>query len=323
MIDSQKLFRNYFDDVHIIPSRLGNFASDVLNHLIAANTSSQYNALISLLQPVLNKYLAEQDNVDTSLNIQKGATLTNNQVIAQFKTTMSTEEPFVARALGGKDTSAYLQFYPRGLSDYNKPSKTSMPVLTNRVNVAATANAAALGATLTATLQAFEASWASSRNSQQQQMGTVDDNRSGRSDAGNALALALITVIHSIGAMFPGNVKECSAIFNFNLLFAHTKHKHRNYAATLLPTQTLQVLNRTFTDTATLTIRNPDDNAPFVIWLAATAGEAPPQNAPLTVQPGQAHQLKPSQLGNLANTFLLVHNSSEVNEGAYEVEVVG
>jgi hypothetical protein len=42
----------------------------------------------------------------------------------------------------------------------------------------------------------------------------------------------------------------------------------------------------------------------------------------LILQPGSTADVKPSDLGNLANTFLLVKNTSEVNEGAYEVVVV-
>jgi hypothetical protein len=46
----------------------------------------------------------------------------------------------------------------------------------------------------------------------------------------------------------------------------------------------------------------------------------PPAEA-LQIQPGHAANVKPSNLGPLANPFLQVKNLSEVNEGAYEVVI--
>ena len=322
MLHSGRIFENFFDDSKIIPSRLSNFASDTLNNLIANNSTNEYDALIALLTPLLTNFQGEIGEVDSSLNLQKGLTLTTDEFIKQFADTMSSEEPFIARAVGGKGTPAYLEFYPHGVSEYSAVIKTNMPILTDRVNVAAAAHAAELGSTLTATLQAFEANWKLSRDKQQQQMGAVDTNRAERSANRQALELGLITAVHTIAAKFPGDVQQCLKFFQFNLLFAQTKHKHKNYSGSVAADATVEVLNRLFTDTATITIRNPDDNAGIFVWLAP-APNAPMPSAALEILPGNAHEVKPSQLGPLANPFLLVHNSSGVNEGAFEVEVVG
>ncbi len=322
MQQSEKLFENLFDDKNIIPSRLSNFASDTLNNLTANNGGGSYTALISLLTPLITNFQGEIGEVDTSLNIQKGSTLTVDEFIKVFSDTMSSEEPFIARTLGGKGTAAYLEFYPQGVSEYTKPAKINMQTFTDRVNTAATAHAAQLGATLTATLQAFSPNWKNTRDKQQQQMGTVDTNRTERSTNRTALELGLLTAIHTIGAAFPGNVPQCLKFFQFNLLFAQTKHKHKTFGGIIGADKTVEVLNRLFTDTAAITIRNPDDNATIFTWLAATPNETMPFTA-IEVEPGKAHDLKPSQLGPLTNPFLLIYNSSEVNEGAWEVEVVG
>ncbi len=322
MIFNERIFKNYFDDIKIISIRLTNFSNNLLNQLIAANNGGAYTALINRLTPALAAFQAELGEVNVSLNILKGATLTNGQVIRRFKTTVSEEEPFIARALGGKNTPAYLEFYPQGISEYLKATKNIMPVLTSRIKVAATAHAAALGPALAATLQAYEASWTDSRNTQQQQMGSVNDNRTGRSNARTELEAALLFILHAIAGMFPGNVAQCGAFFNFHLLFAPTRHRHKNFAAAIAAGQAVAVLNITFTDSASITFRNPDDNAAYAVWLAAIPGEPLPESF-LTVQPGQAHQIKPSALGSLKNTFLMIKNLSDINEGAYQVEVVG
>jgi hypothetical protein len=321
MIQQDRIFENFFDDPKIIPTRLSAFGDDTLNRITSANTGGDYTALITLLTAPLAALAAELGDVDVALAVQKGTTLTNDQQLEAFGKTMSSEEPFIARALGGKGSAVYLQFYPKGISEYTLANKTNMATLTNRVNIAATANAAALGPALTSTLQAFEKAWKSSRDEQQQQKGTLGNNRVDRSDARANAEIALLTVVHSIAAKFPGNVEQCKSFFNFNLLFAQTRRKHQTYANPLAPGQIAVILNRTFTDTTSLTIRNTDDNAPFAIWLAATEKEAVPPTA-LIIQPGNTADVKPSDLGNLTNTFLLVKNTSEVNEGSYEVVVV-
>lgn len=321
MVQAEKLFNNFFDDKNITPTRLTAFGNDCLNRLTSANGDGDYTTLINLLTDPLTDLNSELGDVDVALAVQKGTTLTNNQVMEQFGKTMSIEEPFIARAVGGKGTALYLQFYPKGISEYTSAIKTTMPTLTNRVNVAANANAAALGPALTATLTSFEEAWKESRDTQQQQKGTLGNNRVDRSDARGSAEIALLTVVHSIAAKFPGNVVQCNSFFNFNLLFTQTKHKHQTFANILSPGNTATVLNRTFTDNTSLTIRNTDDNAPFVIWLAATDTEDAPTTA-LIVQPGSTADVKPSDLGKLANTFLLVKNISDVNEGAYEVVLV-
>ena len=322
MLNPQKLFDNFFDDKNIIPTRLLNFGKDTLNNLIANNSSNEYDTVITLLTPLVDSLQEEVGDVDTSLTLQKGATLTVDEFIKQFADTMKNEEPFIARAIGGKDDPAYLEFYPHGIGEYTRAAKTNMQTLTDRVNTAATAHAAELGATLTATLQAFANNWKNTRDTQQQKMGAVDTNRSERSANRTALEVGLLTTIHFIGGKFPGDAAKCLSFFKFNLLFAQTKHKHKTLSGTIAADSTIQVLNRLFTDTATLTIRNPDDNAAIFVWLAATPNETMPSTA-IEVEPGKAHDVKPSQLGALTNPFLLIHNSSAVNEGAWEVEVVG
>jgi hypothetical protein len=242
-------------------------------------------------------------------------------VMQQFKNTMSTEEPFIARALEGNNTPAYLQFYPQGVKEYSLASKTAMGVLVNRVKVAAIEYADALGTTLSNQLQAFEASWLSSRNTQQQQMGNVENNRSNRTEARMEVELALVSTVHTIASKFPGEVEQCSAFFDFSLLYSQARHRHLNFSGIIAASGTVEVLNRTLTDNSTITLRNPDDNAAIAVWLAATANGTLPEQY-VEVQPGHAHDVKPSALGSLQHTFLMVQNLSSVNEGAYEVVVV-
>lgn len=323
MLSGDKFFGNPFDDVEITTTRLFDFGTDTLNKLTQANGApAPYTDLINLLTPKLAAVGTELGDVDTSVNIRVGKTMTVDGVIAAFKTTMSEQEGVIAAALGGKATPAFIEFYPQGVSEYRNGTKTAMPTLVSRVFDSAVKYATPLGATLTTLLKSYETSYNDARNAQQQQKGAVNDNRAERTDARIALELALTTTVHTIGAMFPGNVQQCMAFFSFNMLLPQTQHKHTNYTGTVKTSETVQVLNRTLKDSIKITLTNPDDNAAYIAFLAATAN-AQPTGQGIEVAPGASIVVKPSQLGSLNDTFLLIKNLSAVNDAAYAVELVG
>lgn len=303
--DANQLFGNLFDDVHITDARLLNFGNDLLGNLKAANSSNQYNDLITMLNKVLPPLQTQVSEVDTALTQQLGKTLTNNQVMTLFKKTMSNKEGFIAEVLDGRGTPAYLEFYPKGISEYNGATKTTMATLTSRVNDAATKYTAQLGATITALLTGFESNWQTSREDQREQIGTVTDTRTGRTAARTNAEICLIQVVHGIAGILAPNVAACTALCTFSLLFTQIKHKHMKVTGGLTPGQTATVLNHTLKDDNTVTAHNTGTNAAWCIWLGATTDAALPGN-PITMQPGENKNIKPSDLGDLKNTFLLL-----------------
>ncbi len=223
----EKLFENIFNDVRITSPRLANFTSDCINRLTAANATNEYDLFIAQLTPLLDTFSNELGELATTQAQQKGKTLTVNEQVKAFKNTMSNKEGVIADAVGGRKTAGYLEFYPKGVTEYSNATKTQMPVLVKRVRMATTANADKLSPTLTALLQGFEASWLSQRGEQQKIKGTISDNRTDRSDARTALELALLKLIHSLATKFPGDVEQCMALFNFNLLEGVTRSKKK------------------------------------------------------------------------------------------------
>ena len=320
--DNNQLFGNIFDDKNITTTRLYNFGINADNKITAANTSKQYDAVLAALADPLLQLGIELGEVDTALAIQKGATLTNNQVLTTFKKTMSEQEPFILRAVGGKGTPAALEFFPHGLTEYSEATKTTMPMLTMRLNKAATKYATQLGTDLAPLLQAFENSWKTSRDTQQQQIGSVDGNRSDRDEVRIKAELALLFAIHTVSALNPGNITAGKALFDFPLLFAQTRHKHITLTGALAGSETHLLLNNTLKDTYTIDARNTDDNAVWCLYLGATATAPVPPDA-IILQPGEHKNIVPSELGSLANTFLIIKNLSDVNAASYEIVVRG
>lgn len=321
MISTEKLFGNIFSGDQITTVRLAAFCHDSLSRLTAGNQSDRFKSIINQITPALQNLQDELGDVDVSLTVQKGKTLTNNQVMASFKQAMREKEGVVADAIGGFDSTAYLEFYPHGLSEYTTANKTQMPVLVRRVSVAATKYAAQLGTELTATLQGFEQAWQITRKEQQQVKGSVDDSRTTRTDARREVETALIIAIHTVGAMFPGDTQQCSSFFDLNLLEAQTRtQKKEKFTGNITKQTTAVALNRSFSDGTRLKLTSVSDNASLLVFLGATA-DAQPNGSGVEIKPAKSRYLKLSELGDENDTFLIVKNLSDVNDASYLLEV--
>lgn len=196
-----------------------------------------------------------------------------------------------------------------------------MPTLINRVKTAAATFATQLGEPLATNLQQFAADWQNSRDAQQQQMGIVGDNRTGRTSAETDLQIALLFALHTIATMFPGDVQQCSSFFDFSLLYpqAHP-HKTETLTGTVIKNTSVVALNRSFTDKSHLRLTNDSDNASLLAYLGATA-DAPSDGKGVEVDAGKSRNLKLSELGDDTDTFLLIKNLSDVNDSGYTLEV--
>lgn len=228
MIPNEKmLFGNIFDDRNIAPKYLERFADDHLAKLIKNNTGTTYTAQITAITNALGLFKTELGDVDTSKNTLVGKTITVDSFIAAFVQYMKDNYIAIAAKLGGDKTPAFIEFYPKGKTEYNRVTKTQLPTIMQRLTTAATNNTAALGATIVGQLQAFQTQYTTLRKTQLEGKATLKTNRQERSGTRIALELALLGSIHSIAQKFPGDVDKAMVFFNFSLLFG-VKHSKGN-----------------------------------------------------------------------------------------------
>lgn len=215
----EMLFGNIFDDVKITPNYLARFADDVIAKLTQNNTGNALNPVLNPLVAAIIPLRKELGDVDTTLNIQVGKTATVDGFIDDFAQYMRDNYINIAAKLGGDKVPAFIEFYPHGKTEYNKITKTKIPTVMDRLKTAATSHAAALGATITAELQALQTQWTNLRESQLQQKAAVKNNRAERTTARKTVETCLLKTIHFIADKYVGNVEQCMVFFNFNLLF--------------------------------------------------------------------------------------------------------
>ncbi len=322
MISPEKMFGNLFDSKEITALRLLIFGKDLLVNMIAANTTHTYDVPIALLTPLLAQLETQVSSLDSILNLRSGQTDEVDLVTFNFIKKMSDMNGVIANALGGKLSIGYKEFYPLNMKDYDAANRATMHTLTSRVSVAATKYATELGVIITPDLQSFLPSYTAARSSQSTSTGTVNTSRVYRTVIETKTELALTEIVHFIAGKFPGDVVMCSSFFKFNLLFTVGHHKHTTHSGTLGFEEIKEIANQLFTDNWSIIIRNKGTNAAVEVWLGATALETTSVKL-VTVQPGNAVSLKPSDLGDLKNSFLLIKNLSLVNSADYEIVIIG
>jgi len=322
MITVEKFFANLFNHPNISRRHLLGFAIDYLARLAKANTSHQYDVMIAYLTPLVAAFATEVGNEDIALNLRKTQTNTVDQTSYNFGNTMSSLEGVIAYTLGGKTSEGYMEFYPHGLSEYNHPTREAMPVLVNRINLITGKYATPLGSTIAGQLLAIGTSFNAARTAQVSTNADLAQSKIAISTNRLALELGMTKGLHELAAMYPGNIVACNGLVNFNLLYSFTQHQHDVHDGTLVAEGTVDVLNRTMTDTVSIEVNNNGTNAPFWVWLGATATDTNNLLA-VKVMPGHTVVLKPSDIGGPEKTFLLIKNDSSVNAASYIVTIIG
>ena len=322
MTTEDRYFANLFNNVHISPGRLCDFATYTLYRLIGTNPNHVFDDIIALLTPQIKQLDAELSNVDSTKINQKGETFNLNQITFLFKHTMSSLEGIIARAVGGNDTIAYREFYPRGLTEYDTAGRMKTSILVNRIYKATDKYSKLLPNDVVTELQAFKTSWKDAFSAQGTAKAELSINISAKYSSRTTLELGLMKAIYAVGLQYTGEEEFCSSFFDFSLLYHVAHHKHDLHEGILAVKEIKTIINRYLSDTPKIRAKNTGTNANIIIWKGETDTEPAPAK-PITIKPGKSKLLVPSKIGDPKKTFLLIQNISEVNEAKYEVEVIG
>lgn len=321
MISEELFFKNHFDERAITNTRLETFIGDMLGRLRAGNTGGRFDVIIDKFNISYPAFTGDISDVDVALTLQKGSTMTVEGVHKLFKTTMSFQEPFIADAIGGRETPAYKEFYPSKITEYSICPQADMPKLTSRVNTAATHYASALGTTRATLLEGFKNQWTTTKAAQELQKGKVSTERDGRNDTRLLIENDCNFAIAIISSLFPGDVANAKTFVNFSLLTHTPRKKHIKKSGTIIINNKQLVANKTFGIKEKVKIENTSDNATLRAYLVLTEDAEPTLFA--DIKPGKSFNNEASLLGDLSGTMLMLKNMSEVNDVTFIAEYLG
>ncbi len=263
------IFDNFFDDKNIIDTRLYNFGNYLLTALNTANgTANIHQEQIDTLSPALTVMFTEISGLDASQTIGLGTTKTNDEVLAAFKTKMSDENKIIAKALGGKNAPALLEFYPHKLSEYTKVTKKTMPFLVNRVSTAAKKYEAKIGKILADELIQFEIDWSNTREQQEVQASAIKTIKIKKSIARVELENAIKSVLLDLSKKFIGQPEAVALQFvNCRLLFPVPKHAtKRTFSGETGVNGITVILHESLGVDVEISVKNTNSFASFIIY---------------------------------------------------------
>src|SRR3989304_7573515 len=121
-------FRNFFDTPKISDNNIRKFAEDQLQRMISNNPTGIYNQLITYTTFAYNGYFGAISNEDVRTAIKEGSTIGMNNALKAFRITVSRKEGII-RGTYGKTSEVYQEFYPHGITEYNRASLGNAQVL--------------------------------------------------------------------------------------------------------------------------------------------------------------------------------------------------
>ena len=318
----EKALENRFDKPGISRANILIYAKDEVRRLTANNGTGLYTAQIAYLNLLIDALDAELKVDDSAKNLRKGKTKSVDEMTVVFGDTMKDFENEIIRKIGGKTSPSVSEFYPNGHTEYISATRKEMDVFTPRIKTAANNHHTELGPELTAILVALDTDYNQARDSQNDTTDVINANRT--LVTGNQLALAkgLNKSFHEIAAMHSDDIAPCIGLFNFNLLYSNEHHARLVLKGDIAVSGLAVLLNKLLTDNLTIEIKCTGINASLWLWLGATATDTDDRMA-INVGPGPIVTIKPSDIGDLKKTFLLMKNDSSVNTASYEVTIIG
>ncbi len=180
--------------------------------------------MITDTQAAYTSYFGNLTDRDTNLAIQKGRTVSMNNVFATFQHTVSQREGLV-RTTYGKGSPDYIEFFPRGLSEFSDATLLNVEILMTRMINASTSHSADLGLALQTEFTGIYKSFETARGTQLGQKGTVSGDSDAIVGTQATVALQLTQNLLTIALANIGNKGAASMFFDESIIKVHEETK--------------------------------------------------------------------------------------------------
>ena len=218
------LFTDFFNKPIITNERLGTFALDHIARVVANNPGGVFAGIIASTQTATEALGAAYVQKDATMGDQKGSTSTKNLARKAFSAYISQQEGTI-RGKFGKTSEAYIQFFPNGLSAFNKATDTGYGLLVQNIVNRATQYVADLGVPFKDAVTELADKYLNAEESQTTEKGDVSSTigvmLTERTDLTKQLTINALT----IALQFPLDTEKANIYFNTSLLFAQKRKR--------------------------------------------------------------------------------------------------
>src|ERR1035437_541354 len=220
------LFAFYLSTL-IVNKRLLNHARDHRNRMFNHNGTVIYTAAIAAIDPLINAYGLSIGDTRSTVQVQKGATLSKNQVKTSFEDFVHAEELHL-RVIFQANPNALAEFIGNGMSEFNQITDENILPLMESFKQAAHNHVLEVGAAFVAACDGFVTDYETSRNTQEQKLSGSDTARTVVKSSKTGLVHQLIIDSGIVAVNNSSNVVAAEEIFDYALLYRHrsTNHVH-------------------------------------------------------------------------------------------------
>ncbi len=217
MINLETLFKVPFDTDKISDDNLNKFTNDHIQRIIANNDNGQYDLMRDATITAYNEYFGSITDEDTVTALRQSLTKTTDNIIDEFKSTISQKEGLI-RSIWGKEAPTYQEFFPYGLTEYSNLTKANVETLMKRMSLAATKYQDDLGENFAQLFTDFFNNYKAAREAQLEKKGKVSTDKTTTSAKRDVVEIQLYKNIHKLAIQFPGNPDRGMDFFDQSII---------------------------------------------------------------------------------------------------------
>jgi hypothetical protein len=213
----ERLTNDLFKSKEFSRNELDLFTVDLISRLKAMPSAVVSAANIALLETNYQNFKDGLGKLATEGAVQKGGTITRQDAYDDVIDFIRRHEGLV-KSKFGKQSAAYLAFYPQGLTEYGEAKVEGLTNLLVRYVAAATKYKAELGADFETEIQNIQSQYINARSGQVDDMANTKSTQSQIRESRKTLTVFLTKLVLLVAAELVEKPEQFNSYFNFGLL---------------------------------------------------------------------------------------------------------
>ena len=315
-------YKNFFHNEKITNLRLGIGGNANIQILILKNNAGEYDTMISDSTAKHIAFVANISGGISDLNTQKAKTSIVNNIITQFEQKVHRDFPVIMSKYY-KDTTEYAEFFPFGLTEFNRITKEKFENLCARfLGTLTTYQGGLITAQMVTDITAMHTNFIAAQNLQTQKKADVKTDRIEGNLDRVPFENQLYKNFHTLAAKFSDNPEKVEEFFDMKLFFPVSKHGEEPYSVSVDPGKTADSGLTNIVGKTGHFFNNSEGKVEiYTVADLIHLDPLPGQNT-LIMDSGEEADAILSDIGASNNPYLIIRNLSDSTVAIVVIELV-
>jgi len=193
------------------------YAFDHIQRMIANNENHEFDTMVADTVAAYEGYFGAITHEDVSQALQKSYTKNVDEIMDEFIHEVREKEVVISYHFG-RDSAEYLEFFPRGLNEYNQATKTSIENLMVRMVEVGTKYKSVLKQPFVNLFTQFVADYHAARELQGRQKGVVTAEKTVSEKTRDELEMQLNHNLLALAQKYLGNSSRGLDFFDQSII---------------------------------------------------------------------------------------------------------